>query len=441
MNVFDWRALGATLCLAWCAQAHAEAPAFIVGVGTHLLNTETDVRPALAKAREAGIDSVRDDAWWGHVELQKGQFGVPPAWGRYLSAQRQLGMSNVLILGYGNSFYNSNAKPAFESVRGGFLGYTAFVTQQLKGQVGYWEIYNEWDIAKPRFGMVGDSKSYLKLAELSAPVIRAQAPDAKVLAGAITAEGIKAGFADRLLQGGVMNYADGLSLHPYVHCEKANNGYKPEHWIGWLRELSARFDTEAGKPVPLYLTEMGWHSTGDRHPCGVSESTQAAFLARSYLLARTLPAIKGMWWYDLVDDGNDPAEQEHNFGLLNPDLSPKPAFDVLKAIAPLLQNSHFEPAGSQLSGPWAVLLSQGGHQQLAAWADSPNASLTVRVEGGQPGPLKALDLATPERGYHPIASQWQCDAGRCQATVQLTAFPLVIDLGAARGLPFTAAQD
>lgn len=441
MGAFDWRALSAALCVAWCAHAQAQAPAFIVGVGTHLLNAETDVRPALAKAHEAGIGSVRDDAWWGHVERQKNQLGVPPAWGRYLNAQQPLGMSTVLILGYGNSAYNNNAKPAFESVRGGFLGYTAFVTQQLKGRVDYWEIYNEWDIAKPRFGLEGDSKSYLKLVELAAPVVRAQAPEAKVLAGAITAEGIKAGFADRLLQGGVMNHADGLSLHPYVHCEKSDNGYKPEHWIGWLRKLSARFDAEAGKPVPLYLTEMGWHSTGDRHPCGVSQSTQAAFLARSFLLARTLPAIKGMWWYDLIDDGTDPAEQEHHFGLLNPDLSPKPAFNVLKAIAPQVAGGQFEAAGSLLGGPWAVLLSEGGHQRLAVWADGSDTSLTVRVEGGQPGPLKALDLATPEQGYRPIASQWECTAGRCQASVPLTGFPLVIDLGDARGLPFDAAQD
>lgn len=41
-----------------------------------------------------------------------------------------------------------------------------------------------------------------------------------------------------------------------------------------------------------------------------------------------MPFVKGVWWYDLKDDGNDKNNKEHNFGILKNDLTEKKVADV-----------------------------------------------------------------------------------------------------------------
>lgn len=37
-----------------------------------------------------------------------------------------------------------------------------------------------------------------------------------------------------------------------------------------------------------------------------------------------------MWWYDFINDGNDRKNAEHNFGVLNNDLSEKPISQLFR---------------------------------------------------------------------------------------------------------------
>ena len=49
-------------------------------------------------------------------------------------------------------------------------------------------------------------------------------------------------------------------------------------------------------------------------------------------LARTLPFLHGVWWYDFQDDGVNPDRTQDNFGLVRTDLTPKPGFVALSAV-------------------------------------------------------------------------------------------------------------
>lgn len=94
-----------------------------------------------------------------------------------------------------------------------------------------------------------------------------------------------------------------------------------------------------GTDIPFYVTEMGWptHITKG----GTDPELSASYLARLYLLARTSPAFKGLWWYDFQDDGWKPEYNEDNFGLVRPDLTPKPAFHVLADISELVGKGQY----------------------------------------------------------------------------------------------------
>lgn len=56
---------------------------------------------------------------------------------------------------------------------------------------------------------------------------------------------------------------------------------------------------------------------------GVSEEVSADFIVKYTALISTLPYVKGIWWYDLVDDGDNKNDKEHNFGFYKKDLSKK----------------------------------------------------------------------------------------------------------------------
>jgi len=175
----------------------------------------------------------------------------------------------MVILGYGTSF-NGNAKPRKPEVKIPYLKYVDYLTRQLGSPVKYYEVWNEWDIDGPSDARL--SNDYVAVVKDAASIIRNNNPQAKVLAGAVTSAGIKGGFVDRILAAGVLKYADGISLHPYVHCEGRNHN-TPESWINWMRDLDGRF-SKGGKPVPLYLTEMSWPS--HEGACGIDATRQAA---------------------------------------------------------------------------------------------------------------------------------------------------------------------
>ncbi len=135
----------------------------------------------------------------------------------------------------------------------------------------------------------------------------------------------------------MLDVADGISLHPSVYCEGEMS--TPEAWINWFQGVNQKLENAAGKPVPLYFTEFSWPAhEGD---CGISRERQAAYLARAYVLVRSLPNVKGAWWYDLVDDGIDRTDMEHNFGLLTASGQPKPAYHAMASVADIIGRYRF----------------------------------------------------------------------------------------------------
>lgn len=398
---------------------------FIIGVGTHLLNANKPSTTAMQLVGNAGIQSVRDDAFWSTAEPRPGQLQIAPAWKTYLANAQAQQLSTLLILGYGNQFYDNNAKPRTPKVKTAFANYVDFVTRGLGKQVDFYEIWNEWDLEDPTSAPF--SSDYATLIKDTTQQIRAIHPQVKILAGAVSSQGIEGGFADRLVEAGILDTVDGLSLHPYVHC-RGPSGNKPESWIAWLRQIDARLSAKAGKPIALYLTEMGWPSH-DGH-CGISEQTQAAYLARSFFLAQTLPSIKGMWWYDLINDGNDRQDQEHNFGLLNPDLTAKPAYQTLLAISPTLRQYRYDAAASSLTEHLYLLnFSNGVERVVVAWTTDKPRPVTIVASSAQTGFVRLIDTAKPEQGQISSQAVWTCLDGQCSAPVELSNFPKIISVG------------
>ncbi|WP_234407707.1 hypothetical protein [Pseudomonas bohemica] len=400
---------------------------FILGVDTHLMNRNTLPAKALQLLQDAGVDSVRDDAYWSSAEPRRGLMKIEPSWQTYLGQTQEHRLRPLLVLGYGNPFYDNYAKPRKPIVRDGYSNYVSFVTRQLSDNVDFYEIWNEWDRENPVDPAFG--KDYSVMVEEAARRIRANQRPMLILAGAVTSQGMDLGFADRLVESGILNFVDGLSLHPYVHC-RSDERNTPENWIAWLRRINddLKDKTRNNAPVPLYLTEMGWPSNEGR--CGVDEKTQAAFLARSFFLAQTVPNIKGMWWNGLLDDGPDNTDPEQNFGLLHQDLSVKQAYLTLKAISPTLHQFRYDAEKSrEIDSQYLLRFARGSEQIMVAWTAGYPRSIKVDASSVLRGNVQYIDTREPQKDLVDSGIPWNCNEGRCSAQVPIDDFPKIITLG------------
>ncbi len=355
--------------------AHAEPP-FVLGVATHLTRQPRPIDQSLDALAAAGVMSLRDDADWSRVEQQRGVLKIPAQWDEVIDGAVARGIEPLLILDYGNKFYGGGKPLSAEGIAA-FVRYAQFLAQHFKGRVKRYEVWNEWDHG-PDNASPASADAYLRLVKAVHAAVKLIDPEAEIIAGAITPVGIREGFLTRLVEQGVLDHADAISLHPYVHCNRAR---QPEDWARWMRVVGEDLQRRAGRPVPVYLTEMAWPA--HQGPCGISEQAQAENLVRMFLLAKTMPFIKGIWWYDLQNDGPDPKNREHNFGLLDHELRPKPAYLALQQISALIQEGEYVGSITGDRSLHALHLRRGSEDMLALWPDDPASCPKVRLTAKQ----------------------------------------------------------
>jgi len=357
-----------TLCFVYALFPVYARAGFILGVGVH---QSSDKNVQIIK--EIGINSIRNDFNWLHVEKKKGTLIIPQITNTYLQMTSRSNIAPLMVLDYGNNFYDKGGKPVTTEGIAAFANFSKFTAKELASKVNCFEIWNEWDNSQePK-----SAESYFELLKAAAPAIKAINKNAVVLSGGATNAAMRNGWVERLIRLGALKYVDGISIHPYVQCDRDN---RPEVWVNFVSQISEKMKKEnGGKDVPLYITEMGWPSnTG---ACGTPPEKVAQYLARALLLVRTLPEVKGFWWYDLKNDGKNIEEGEHNFGLLTDDYTPKPAFAALRDVAPYVINAKTVVRQPALNGIVSLVITDNtGKKSFALWTEngkSINTSLSI----------------------------------------------------------------
>jgi hypothetical protein len=359
--------------LAFGARAAEEAEPFVVGIGQSI-NDRSGVATALAWL---GVGSVRIDAPWKAIETAPGRFEIPPWLEQAVDQSRARGVEPLLILAYGNPLYGDD-KPRSSAAIDAFARYAAFVAKHFAGRVRRFDLWNEWETRTGRT-TPGTPEDYVALARRAYPAIRAANPEALVLSGGISAPGLADKFVERLIAAGGLDFVDAISVHPYVF--QKSGSIAPELAVAELDRVHA-LTSAAGKPKPVYVTEMGYPDFAGRG--GVSAETAAVYLARFVLLAATRPYVGGVWWYSLRDQGTEPADKEHHFGVLDNAMTPKPAAAALRDVATLL-------AGA----PRLRDESSGAIERRVAGtrADGVSVMLEWRADSADPPLLSALAQA------------------------------------------------
>ena len=184
-----------------------------------------------------------------------------------------------------------------------FARWAAAAAVHFRGRHVVWEIYNEpnGDFWRPK----PDAAEYTTLALATARAIREAEPSATIIAPAMS--GFDWKYMESFLQSGVLEFLDGVSVHPYrapnQPPETAAADYKR------LRELIDRFApaSKRGK-IPILSGEWGYASNTK----GVSLETQAAFAVRQQLcnLLNGAKRVKGFLARRCGDDKELPGQKQ-----------------------------------------------------------------------------------------------------------------------------------
>lgn len=282
----------------------------------------------------AGLHWIRDDLSWGAVEREAvGRYTIPePVWSRS-AALRRAGIRSLLILGYGNPFH-AHGSPEEPTA---FEPYAEYVARELAGVVDHFEIWNEPN----GFGKL-TPQLYPAILKAGYRGVKRGNPEAFVVGVGGSSPG---GWGGHYIHGGIypqsaVGFMDSFSIHPYVSPWAPETGYAcpgapaPLACLSTANALTFGLAERIAKekdlaaPVGIWITEQGW-------PVGetVTLPAQAQAVCRAFLFMAANPQLYARCFlYDFVCDGTNPADKEHNFGLLNHDLSPRPSY-VAAAVA------------------------------------------------------------------------------------------------------------
>lgn len=143
-------------------------------------------------------------------------------------------------------------------------------------------------------------------------------------------------------------------------------------------------------PWEVWVGEVGFSSfqrtdqthTGFYAPC--TETEQAELLVRMMVL-QLAHGVKRIFWYDFMNDGWDPHNPEHNFGLIRNDRLPKPA---VVAYANLIHRLHDSASlrayavGGDAFAYACVPPAAGGEPWLVAWVMTGGTNVSLPAPSG-----------------------------------------------------------
>jgi cellulase (glycosyl hydrolase family 5) len=321
--------------------ARAEQAA-LKGLNTWLLGA----LPAnLQEVRNLGVAIVRVELPWEQVEAAPDQFD----WRRVdkvveaahagkmqvLFTLRSISSWATTVEADRKDLYHHASRP---KAMADWERFVSSLARRYKGQDVHYEIENE---VNSNF-WAGSLSDYLELLEASYRAVKAEDPQARVLASAMACgvvfnpgtpaaqERLRARHDEWLRPILATKAYDVVNVHDYYFPGGPEvNGWTFQSYLAHTIELMG----EAGvKDRPIWITELGYVSkpisTGGRTDDGSLEK-QAAWLAEAYRLAAGLGVERAFWLFlhDAPDTG-----YFGPMGLLDSKNAPRPAWHAYEAI-------------------------------------------------------------------------------------------------------------
>lgn len=329
---------------------------------------------AVDKAKAVGITVIRTDLTWAGVERTNGVFDFS-AYDAVTAQMAQRGVKILWILCYGNPLHGGVA-PTSQADQAAFTTFASKAAAHFKGTNVYgYEIWNEPNLTK---GL--DATSYSTLFKQAQAAIKAADPTAVVVTGGVSDTAFD--YLTTMLRTGNLSTANALALHPYRPTA-------PETFVAELSMLKQMAQATQGlaTPVDIWDSEWGYSAYSDIGPTSIygdghdprAQRRQAVLNLRKVLsqMAANMPLHV---LYDLVDDGTDPLNREHNFGLLGSDLGIKPAMVAMQSLYSAQSGRTFKGMQPNVPPGLHVLRWDGSSDHcFVIWSDAVGSTATITL--------------------------------------------------------------
>jgi hypothetical protein len=403
------------------AQTYNKAEPFgvVATLGNRVRDDEQDA--AVALMREAGIQWAREELSWD--KLQRTKDG-PFMWtgdgsgfynyDRSIERMTNAGIDVLGLLAYNPAWFKSKNPTVDEWINdwGNYVFQTVARYGRDRKQIKYWEIWNEPNLRISGYESgLYTIRDYVRILDTARAAAKAADPQARIVLGGITSiwseiptpEDYDIPTYLRLLyNAGGWNSFDVLAIHPYSPgAPEAASWRRDQHqdFEGELRQVDALLQEFGSKPV--WITEVGWSTY--RGFYGVSETEQASFMVRMYLVAMAHRSVERIFWYDLRNDTQPGAsydrpiynerEVQFHYGMLRRTfpLDPgrgdlrKPIFAAYRAMTSVLLGMQFEGVLANgdnpgMPGTFAYRYSGSGRGAIALWRVNGDKSPTLTID-------------------------------------------------------------
>lgn len=317
-----------------------------MGVHTRLTDEveERKIKRSLEMVRELGAPWIVEYFPWAYIESEPGQYNWVHADQVVAHANRQ-GLKVIARLGFVPEWARPKATtPLYldEDRFDEFARFAAEFVKRYRGQIDHIILWNEPNLALEWGFTPPDAAKYTALLRTTYPLIKAVAPEVRVLAGALAPTLAPSGsddavndldFLQAMYDAGAAQYFDVLAIHAYGWHFEPDSPPNPEV-INFRRSelLRAIMVSNGDGEKAAIITEGGWNDH-PRWTRAVRPAERIAYTLRAYEIAQQewpwLDALC-LWVFRFPWDQNS---YQDYFTFVRTDFEPKPIYTEVQRYA------------------------------------------------------------------------------------------------------------
>jgi polysaccharide biosynthesis protein PslG len=333
--------------------------------------------------KNCNFKMIRTDFFWESVEITtKGQYD----WTFYDNLENLLssrGLRPFFTLNRNNTLYTTdwgNEIVGTVNVKA-FAKFAKAAALRYNSLKPVWEIYNEpnlpgnWISTETKLQQAID---FTNLVKATSTAMRAAVSKITIIAPGLALDPVSGDpdyqYLEYCLQNGILDYVDGISIHPYSTV--APEVVSLDYYATTQNLINQYSDTRF---VPVIEGETGY-SYAPSWIYVTSLAVHADFIERQFLLnfSLSLPLSNYFNLFDYADIGDySPVDQEWNFGLCKKNKVPKPAYKRVKTMLATLSGLKFIRSYATIEGDYKLEFSNGEKYVTAAWTTNNSHSNVI----------------------------------------------------------------
>lgn len=320
-----------------------ENPHFLFGINTHSLRCPPEERELEALAAvTCGAKAVRDWSEWTVNSSTPGELRFDKT-DKLVALYEKHGIEVMPVLAFGPMWaLDPNWKPLTNDRKrygtrwarrgkpseAAWRDYVYRTVERYRGKIRFVEIWNEPDL--PGFANFS-LQDYCSLLQWGYEEARRANPSIRVLNGGFAsirgvARSVESNYVENFLRRTGGRNCDMLAIHEHSSYPRYRDS------INLLKELMRK-----------HAVHKPWLPNETAYPAvpGCATELEQAYLLWQKLLFSWSRGASGYFWYDLRNDGYDPLNAEHNFGMLTRDFQPKAVYAACNTLTRYFGGARF----------------------------------------------------------------------------------------------------